>query len=208
MNDHDNGGDMAMANDTNAFCQGMGRVMMPGFQFSFDPASEMTENNSCILYLFPNALVNTAGKYAAAVIGTYLLALVFEFFRAGRAHFSKGEAPFQRFQEGKMSPLALDSINALAYIVQVTIAYWLMLLVMLYEAMIFIALVLGLGMGYFAILQLNRRYASKKEGSHEESSVSSTYDTADSPNQGSKENKKLDTTYTSISPCCADELTA
>jgi hypothetical protein len=85
--------------------------------------------------------------------------------------------------------------------------------------MIIMALVLGLGTGYFALLRLNRCYAitkeeyatSKKEESHHyEESYDSTYLkneglSSTNSNQGSNENGKLDATYTSISPCC-DEV--
>jgi hypothetical protein len=204
----DSGSDMTMNSDPNAFCQGAGRVMLPGFQFSFNPTGKTAES-SCVLWLFKDALVNTAGKYAGAVIGTYLLAVVFEMMRAGRARLTKGEAPFERFKEGKMSALSLDCINAASYIAQMTIAYWLMLLVMLYEAMIFIALVLGLGTGYFAVLRLNRRLAINQESNRDQGSAQeSTLIKEESPlstGETDNESKTMpDATHTSFSPCCGE----
>jgi uncharacterized protein HemX len=84
-----------------------------------------------------------------------------------------------------------------------------MLLVMLYEVMIFIAIVLGLGTGYFAVLRFNRRHASKQEADRDqESDQDSTLLKEESPlssgefDKGS--NTKLDATYTSVSPCCGE----
>ena len=184
--------------DPDAFCQGPGRVMMPGFQFSF--------NGSCVLWLFHNALVDTPGKYAAAVIGTFILSLFFEILRAGRARFAKGQVPFERFKKGSMSPLTLDVINSVTYVVQVTIAYCIMLLVMLYEAMIFIAIVLGLGTGYFVVLRLNRHLKlhggnKKHDEVSDESSLVKKEISSDS-DQNSSEN--LDATHKSLSPCCGE----
>ena len=184
-----------------AFCQGMGRVMMPGFTWSFSP-SERVASNSCILFLFSDALVNTAGKYAAAVIGTFFLSVAFEMLRAGRVRFVKAQAPFQRFKEsaGNVSPVWLDCINASSYLVQVTIAYWLMLLVMIYEAMIFIAIVLGLSTGYFLVLQGTRRLDATKEGSAQDDASDMTITKEDKNDVDSEE--AVDATHTAISPCC------
>jgi hypothetical protein len=114
--------------------------------------------------------------------------------------------PLSVSRKAKRLPFRLTA----SYIVQVTIAYWIMLLVMLYEAMIFIAIVLGLGTGYFAVLRVNRRNASKQEANHDQGSAQESslvknetpLSTSES-DQGS--NIMLDATYTSISPCCGDE---
>lgn len=202
MNMNSSGG---MMSDPDAFCQGPGRVMMPGFQFSFNPTARI-ENNSCVLWLFAHALVDTSGKYAGAVFGTYVLSLVFELLRAGRARFATGQAPFERFKEGKTSPLTLDVINSVTYMFQVAIAYCIMLLVMLYEAMIFIAIVLGLGTGYFMVLRLNRRF--KKHGgaaNHDDESEGSTVVKKEaSSDSDHNSSEALDATHKAISPCCGE----
>jgi len=194
-----------MMSNPGAFCQGTGRVMLPGFQFSFNPTASI-ESNSCVLWLFPDALVDTPGKYAAAVIGTFILSLAFELLRSGRARFAKGQAPFERFKEGNMSPLALDMINSGTYVIQATIAYCIMLLVMLYEAMIFIAIVLGLGTGYFVVLRLNRRFKKHREEAIQEAESEDTVlvkkvASSDSDHNSSEE---LDATHKSLSPCCGE----
>lgn len=202
MNMNGSGG---MMGDSDAFCQGPGRVMMPGFQFSFNPVSRI-ENSSCILWLFPHAIVDTPGKYAAAVIGTFMLSLVFELLRAGRARFAKGQIPFERFKEGNISPLTLDVINSVTYVVQATLAYCIMLLVMLYEAFIFIAIVSGLGTGYFVVLRLNR-YLKTHGGKNEDDGATEEYtlvkkDVSSDSDHNSSEN--LDATHKSLSPCCGE----
>ena len=54
--------------------------------------------------------------------------------------------------------LLLSSSSSLRLAKQntVVLAYWIMLLIMLYEGMFFIAIILGLGTGYFASLRMKR----------------------------------------------------
>jgi multisubunit Na+/H+ antiporter MnhC subunit len=166
------------------------------------------KENNCILWLFQDANVNTAGKYAAAVIGTMLMAFCLEILRASRGRMAKGQPPFQFMAGPKTSPLMVDLILAGSYVVQMTLAYWLMLLVMLYEAMVFIAIVVGLGAGYFTVLRANRRLAEKKSadkdvieeaGSVEKAPV---IDDKESGGTESPVGSVHDDTIDTNSPCC------
>lgn len=104
------------------FCQGPGRVMLPGFQFSFDPSDHpMVASSNCIIWLFPNAVLDTAGKYAGALIGTFFLCVALELFRMQRVHLMKQEGLFTFL--GTKPVIVTDLLNAFSYIIQVAIAY-------------------------------------------------------------------------------------
>jgi Ctr copper transporter family len=131
-----------------SFCTGGGTVMQNGFHSSFS-------NGSCVLWLFEGAVLDTAGKYIAALIGTFLLAFLNEFIRYARARALQEKAPFTGF--ATMSPVAKDFLLALGYGFQMLIAYWIMLLVMLYEVLIFVAILAGLAAGYFTFNRIDNR---------------------------------------------------
>ncbi len=178
------------------------------FAFSFISPAERTQGNNCILWLFKDANVDTAGKYAAAVIGTTLMAFCLEILRASRGRMVKGQPPFGFMAGPKASPLMIDVILAGSYIVQMTLAYWLMLLVMLYEAMIFIAIVVGLGAGYLTVLRANRRLAEKKKAATKD--IEGDYSEEKAPVVDDKESGGTESPVGSIhddtidtnSPCC------
>jgi Ctr copper transporter family len=206
--DTDQGTDgmMMMDDEANAFCQGSGFVMLNGFQLSF--------NSQCILWLFKDAVVDTSGKYAAAIIGTYLLAVAFEIIRFGRVRFAKGQYPFESFKEkpnddvGRL--LRIDALNAFSYMVQVMIAYWIMLLVMLYEAMIFISIILGLGTGYLLVLRMTRRLnKSSEELAADGDRADDTDSEPDIPpvktkDEASGSEDGIDDSHKIQTPCCAN----
>jgi hypothetical protein len=52
--------------------------------------------------------------------------------------------------------LGYETDRTVWYIAQVWLGYWIMLLVMSYEALIFIAIVCGLSTGYFVVMRANR----------------------------------------------------
>ena len=136
----DHGGGQMNGNHT-GFCAGSGRVMMSGFQTSFEP------DGYCILYLFQDANVNTAVKYAFAVIGTFLMAMCIELL----AYLRKRLLILPSLQEKRfLRALIISAI----YGINMVLAYWIMLLVMTYEAMIFTAIILGLVFGHFLVLIL------------------------------------------------------
>src|SRR3989338_9903824 len=120
-------------NNSTMFCTGPGRVMMPGFQSSVD--------GPCILYLFEGVVVNTQVKYAFAVIGTFFLAVANEVFIWARKKVDTTSA--------LKNPIWIICIETFLYGLQMVNAYWLMLLVMTYEYVVFIAIILGLAFGHF-----------------------------------------------------------
>eukprot|EP00054_Salpingoeca_dolichothecata_P002724 m.23709 g.23709 ORF g.23709 m.23709 type:complete len:178 (+) comp13224_c0_seq1:90-623(+) len=149
---HDVGGhDMSAMSTTNAtndssFCSGSGRVMFSGFTTGFD--------DDCILFLFQNAVVDSATRYAFAVIGSFFLSFTAEFLRWFRGHVANKNFTFAT----NMSTLSIDLFLAISFMVQMLDGYWIMLLVMLYEYIIFIFLLLGLGVGNFVFRRIDRKY--------------------------------------------------
>ena len=186
MSGHGMGDDSMREMDESAFCNGGGRVMLPGFQFSPD------DDSFCIKYLFKAAVVDTQGKYAAAIVATFFLCIALEFLRLGRQRLVQGNLSYV---ENNFSELGIDILNAFSYMAQVTIAYWIMLLVMLYEAGIFIAIVLGLGTGYFMVLRSKRSMNKNKAQAEDSSPLPSKM--AQTPGKHVE-----DSTLTASSPCC------
>ena len=124
------------------FCSGPGRVMLPGFQSSV--------NGTCILFLFAGANINTQGKYAIAMIMTFVMAFSNEGFAFGR----------KRILTSHIKSTVKVATECFLYGTQMVVAYWLMLLVMTYEAGIFTMLILGLVSGHFTFQMIENR--SKK----------------------------------------------
>jgi len=149
MMDHE-AADAMGANGTsmaNPFCMGAGRVMLPGFQLA-------TEGAPCVLFLFQGAVVNTAVRYGFAIFGTFLIAFAVEILRWLRAHTNKREFAVV----GDIGETPLDICLFFLYVAQMCLAYWLMLLVMLYEYAFFIAIIAGLGFGLVASRRLDRAF--------------------------------------------------
>lgn len=138
---------------SSGFCSGSGTVMMNGFQAS--------QNGFCVLYLFKGANVDTATKYGFALVGTLLLGLVTELLRVSRTFIAARALP----GTASLHPTLLDAGLALIFAVQMMVAYWLMLLVMLYEYVIFIFILIGLGFGHFIALHLQRKYLASSSSS-------------------------------------------
>ena len=133
------------------------------FMSPYSSLSPPPKGGSCILYLFQGAVVNTAGKYSAAIIGTFFLAFSVEALRHFRfwmrlrraRQTSAAVAAGKEGREGgggnvraQVLPILLE---AFLFGSHMFIAYLVMLLVMLYEWAIFISLVLGLTTGYFTM---------------------------------------------------------
>ncbi len=125
---------------------GTGYVMNNGFQLS--------KGGWCMLYLFKGAVVDTPTKYAFALIGTLLLGISVELLRIARGFLSQRKWRFTH----TINPRLLDVLLAFAFGVQMVVAYWAMLLIMVYESLIFAFLVVGLAIGHFITLRLQRTY--------------------------------------------------
>ena len=124
--------------EVDTFCDGTGRVMLPGFQTSFS-------YGQCILFLFPGFVLNTAGLYALGLLLSFCMGFSNEVFLYARKYltcFLEGKPKFWRLSLGFL------------YALHMVLAYWIMLLVMTYEALIFVALILGLGVSHAVFLYI------------------------------------------------------
>ena len=134
---------------SDSFCTGGGRVMLPGFQ--------RTEGGPCVLYLFQGAVVNTRGKYVVAVLATIAMGVCMELIRQFRSNVRT------KMTKTRSPPLLIDSVSALLFGAQMIIAYWMMLVAMLYESGLFVSLIVGLAVGHMLSLTLQRRQGTSEE---------------------------------------------
>merc|ERR1712188_200782 len=143
------------------FCTGTGKVMMPGFQTA-------TDGNTCMLSLFKGWVVDSPTKYVFAVLGTFC----FAFFNEGFVFVRRMYA--MRYAH---ETIALKAPIAVFYGIQMVFAYWLMLLVMTYEAWIFTAIITGLSAGHLVWSVIAPMYVAKHlikgraQGNDEEESL-------------------------------------
>jgi len=137
------------------FCLGDGYVMQNGFQLAFG------DGQYCALFLFKGWALDTAGKYTGAVIFTFCIGLLLECFsfcrRLYAQQFLSPEPADTNSPDGvpEDDRGAAPSAHALThyvssalYAAQMVLAYWAMLLAMLYESVIFTALILGFLVGH------------------------------------------------------------
>ena len=100
----------------------------------------------CVAFLFSQWVLSTKLKFGFACAGTFLMGIVISALGAARKLIWKAQAasPGSRLV-GSLRMVFLT----LVYMVQMTLAYFLMLLVMTYQAELFIMAVLGLSAGHF-----------------------------------------------------------
>jgi hypothetical protein len=108
------------------FCSGSGVVMQSGFHTSFN-------GGTCIKFLFANAVIDTVTKYVLVVIAAFTFAALLPSLACLR---SKIDRPI---------------VKSIVYGCQMVLGYWIMLLVMLYESVIFAAIIAGLVLSQWMI---------------------------------------------------------
>ncbi|KAF0690309.1 Aste57867_18290 [Aphanomyces stellatus] len=121
------------------FCSGSS-AMFSGFQ--------TTVHGTCVKLLFQPLVLNSAAKYAIGFIGVFLLPLFNEYLvyvrerlrQSFRKAASSGATPAMRHRN--------KIVLTLLYMAQMTIAYFAMLVVMIYDTGLFVALIAGFGFGY------------------------------------------------------------
>jgi solute carrier family 31 (copper transporter), member 1 len=119
-------------------------VMQNGFQVA-------SGNGSCITFLFPGWNVDTHTKYAIMLIGVLCMGIfngLLTYFR----HYLSASAKFAS------SILIRQICLSLIYGIQMVLAYWIMLLVMTYEVGVFIALIIGLMIGFLIFGYIEEKY--------------------------------------------------
>ena len=124
----------ALIADDEPFCTGIGTDMhMSGFAF---------HKTDCIILLFHGWKLDSPLAFTLGCLGTFALGILTELLTWGRRHIIASSKRLRR------KPGAYRAAMGLAFTVQVTLGYFLMLLAMTYQAEIFIAVCAGLGVGH------------------------------------------------------------
>ncbi|EEY61778.1 uncharacterized protein PITG_13718 [Phytophthora infestans T30-4] len=123
------------------FCSGQGSVMFNGFQTSI--------HGSCVMLLFQPWVLNSGVKYAFGFIGCFLIALLNESLVKGREMVRQRLLAARKLRpHDKLHKMQCKATLAVLYMIQMTIAYFAMLVVMTYETGLFVALIVGFGAGF------------------------------------------------------------
>lgn len=129
---------------------------MSGFQFA-----QGNELSPCVVFLFPQWVLDTRPKFGGACIGTILMGICvgcLTVVRQSITHqgLAKGtsEASERSPQNYKLRSVLLHSAVIGIIAVQLTVGYFLMLIAMTYQAELFICVMLGLALGHvFGLLK-------------------------------------------------------
>lgn len=122
--------DDSNANVDTKYCYGATAMYMQGFEW---------EGTTCVAYLFTSWVLSTRLAFIFACIGTVLLAMLTEMITSGRRKFLK-----RSFESMK----AKLFMSALLYMVQVTMGYAVMLIIMTYSGPLVISVIVGLVIGH------------------------------------------------------------
>jgi len=118
-------------------------------------------------FLFYNVNINTVGGFVGCVAVVVLLTLALDALRVARAHLDRRRLRPRHCQPGSTANLVaaakparrvpqLVAATAL-HVLSVALGYVMMLIVMLYNAYIFIAFILTVGLGYWLLTPLEAR---------------------------------------------------
>uniref|UniRef100_A0A0G4HUE6 Copper transport protein n=1 Tax=Chromera velia CCMP2878 TaxID=1169474 RepID=A0A0G4HUE6_9ALVE len=205
--DHSHGG---MTTSEEAFCMGSGTVMLNGMQFSFSPAEDQAEW-SCVTYLFPSWVLDTEAKYAVACVGTFFLPYVVVLLQAVREMLLRSAEKKKTGNGKRSSPsVAVNMLVSLLYAAQMFFSYVCMLLVMLYEAIIFMCLLAGFGTSYFFFLSYKqRRKEARLRQEEAKGGVGTEFNTENDRPAGDTANAQPapeadEVTRVRVTPCCED----
>jgi Na+/H+-translocating membrane pyrophosphatase len=102
-------------------------------------------NNPCVMYLFPQWTLDTQGKYIAACFGTFFMAVVMQLLVKVRAAYKHR---INQTEFAQASAMKLKLIETFFFGVQMVLAYFIMLIVMTYESLLFTCIILGLVTGH------------------------------------------------------------
>ncbi len=113
------------------FCYGATSMYMDGFQW---------RGVVCVVYLFPVWVITSTGKLIAACVGTLMLSVFLEGIIFARRSLAR------RFPSISIRIL----VSTFMYGCQLTLAYFIMLVVMTYSVPLFVSVILGLMLGHLA----------------------------------------------------------
>lgn len=131
-------------NRVEPFCYGGTSMYMNGFQWL---------GPTCAIYLFPNWILDTAGKLIVACLGSILFGCIMEYLIRHRRDTIPTLPPgWKRL-----------GVSALAYGAQLSMGYSLMLVVMIYSGPLFLSVILGLVFGHVLFNAKDALLTAKEE---------------------------------------------
>ncbi|EQC32506.1 hypothetical protein SDRG_09832 [Saprolegnia diclina VS20] len=136
------------------FCTGAS-VMLSGFQ--------STVHGTCVKLFFQSWVLDTPFKYALAFTGIFLLPLGNEYLVQTRESIRMAFVKARSSRYNSLGKRSRKLILTLLYMVQMTLAYFAMLVVMIYDTGLFFALILGFGVG-FALFKSEKTLSGKSSG--------------------------------------------
>jgi hypothetical protein len=120
-------------NGDDPFCYGGTSMYMDGFH--------LVQSTTCVIYLFQSWVLNSGGKFAAATVGTFLAAI-------GLEKTIQQRRRTMIWMESSARPRTRLLATAVFYGTQLSLGYLLMLVIMIYSGVLFMATVLGLVTGH------------------------------------------------------------
>ncbi|OQR92764.1 hypothetical protein ACHHYP_03231 [Achlya hypogyna] len=138
----------ALVTDSEPFCTGAS-VMFSGFQ--------TTVHGTCVKLFFQPWVLNSGVKYAFGFLGVFALPLLNEYLVRTRERLRQQLR--KRAGNKRLHKLVLTVL----YMMQMTLAYLAMLVVMIYDTGLFIALIFGFGAG-FLFFKVDKQTAAAATG--------------------------------------------
>jgi len=146
------------------YCYGSTTMYMHGFEW---------QGTTCVAYLFQSWVLNTPVKFGVAAIGTVFFGVLLEgSIHLRRTLISSVAARAAATDSNDGGGWQHTAVSAGTYMVQLTLGYLIMLVIMTYSAPLFIAVVVGLGSGHILFSMLRTRKekscqcAPTDEGNH------------------------------------------
>ena len=135
-----------------AFCYGGTSMYMDGFHWT---------DSVCVIYLFPQWILSSAGSMVGASIGTLFFGIALE------------GVIWQRRQVVNSLQVGWTrlGVTSLFYGLQLTMGYFLMLVVMTYSGPLFMCVVLGLMSGHFLFNAISFKASARQTSTDKEKAV-------------------------------------
>jgi hypothetical protein len=151
---------VTVSSDSDIYCYGGTSMYMDGFHWIHD--------TTCVIYLFPQWVLSTQGKFAAACIGTLLFGVLVEYVISRRRDF------VTKLSGGHYRLFA----SAGFYGLQLIMGYLIMLVVMTYSIPLFLCCVMGL-VGGHVLFNAKDALLSNNNSSNKTLNAGSKSDTQD-----------------------------
>lgn len=159
---HDHNHDVAQTENATEelYCKDStgGAVMQKGFQYA------RGEDKVCMLFLFEGQILNTETKYRAAAFAVFVMGVCNEIFMLLR---KRAADYFSDKQSTVSQKVVARSVIGSLYGAQMTNAYFMMLVVMVYETTMFACLVVGLAVGHAVVPMFDQTKSSSDSSGKE-----------------------------------------